>query len=1694
MNVVSRPVCQPRFWAFAVLFWSITLCDAQEKEIRLRNGVIRTQPAAPVSRVARQAEEPVSGLFLIQVEGQLNGATREALAARQVELLTYVPDDAFIVRLRDAMPSAIRAIPGVRWLGEYRVDDKLHATLRSWWKAGAGEPERRVNILLSPKVNAAERILLQKRLSRLEHASETRLGGLLRARIQSSQLLEILKSPLVLWIEPAPTPKLVDEVAAKIVAGDAGPGRLYTQDLGFDGTGVTVSVADSGLDTGDVKEMHPDIAGRVTALFFYGALTDASDGHSHGTHVTGIIAGNASTGEQDENGALYGLGVAPGANVIAQRLFDDLGGYEAPPSYETLTRDAVRAGADIGSNSWGDDTQGAYDISAAEFDGLVRDADALTPGDQEYILEFSAGNAGPGARTIGSPAVGKNVIATGASQNDRLDLFIYADGTDAMADFSSRGPCEDGRIKPDVVAPGTWIASMKSRLAPEDNAWASISDNYIYQGGTSQAGPQVSGAAVVYVQYHKSLYGRKPSPALVKAVLINSAIDMNDEFGTSVIPNQDEGWGRVDLTRVIGAEPRQYDLTDQTVRLSTGQSFEKRVVVTSQDGEELKITLAYTDVPGFPGAIPALVNDLDLEVVGPRGIIYRGNQFAAGESVANALHSDRLNNVEGVHLRVPEEGEYVIRVKAFNVVQDAVAGSPAIDQDFALVISGGIPLPGTAAILIDRSHYTAPSIIQLALLDPTLNGQPTVTIDVKSTTESSPERVILKPSASSLLFTGSIATVTGPAASDGKLQIAHRDLIEIVHRPGGQELKRTARADLIPPVITAVTTTNEFGNTVVTWNTDEPSASIVRYGLSGPSLSVTNAAAVTNHSVELSGLVPKRSYVFLVVARDEAGNSSTNNNNGALYSFTSPANKTILLVDAYEPDELLDTDFIPLSSYTSVLDSLGVSYDVWDRSSRPELKLENLQPYRLVIWRINDMDFFAGISAGEVSALDQFQDRGGAFFMASMEGLSRFSNPTFESKIAHVSSYEADVEAPRALGFLGDQVSDGMDLILDYSNYSVFGELNGSSDLSDHLVVEPDAAPLFSDAVSGEPVGVRYPRFPNGSGRGRSLFLSFPLDAIRVNGTAPNNRKEFMRRALAYLAPGADGSPTLTLDNGRYNLSSRMSIELGNSELAGQGSVEVKAWSDTTPAGVRVTLLETAELGVFRGSLNLVSVALGQGVGRLVASEGDTIWVEFSSPANGLRITTTAQIDTKSPDITDGPVVEPDYEGGTVFWSTSEASDSLIEYGETTRLGRTAYSSSLGFDHELTFQGLAPDRLYYYKVTSRDQAGNAVEDDNGGAFHTFRTLVPRTLPWNDKMDSGPGEWTVVDSDLGIGSWRLGVPNNGMETAAHSPPNAWGSNLKGGVQDIAEGWLISPAFNLTGGNRGVLRFWHSYDFLQKSDLDIIVGGEVLLITNNALTPIVLLSLGDERANWLEEEIDLTPYLGHIASVVFHFVTFSLENELRPGWLIDDVSVEVDTVASASVEVTNNLAQARFVLSGPASRSGQGKFFKDDNLPDGEYRIVFSPVPFYRTPAPQTNAVALGQTLKFSATYTFDDVNANTISDEWERAYFGQVSPNHPAQLDSDGDGQSDLAEFLAGTNPKSEDSSLRLSPPVLQPGGAIVLRWSSSAGRIYRVLQSEDFASWKPATDWLRAQTTSMSQVVSPEVLNRALFLRVEVLP
>ena len=1679
---------------------------AQTKFIRLRNELITTEPAAPAARAAAKNAAPLAGgLVLIQFTETVKPEWREELQALGVTLLHYVPDDAFVARGKNVQLGAVTQLPFVRWAGAYRAEHKLQSSLAA---RTSTEPAA-VSMLLAPDVTAADTLGVRQTLQSVQHEARYHFGTILRGKVAADQLAALAASDKVLWVEPAPRMRLFDEMSSRIVAGDGAGNNTAMTDLGYTGAGVTVSVADSGLDSGEIDWLHPDLAGRVTALMFYGALTDASDEHGHGTHCAGIVAGNGATGEMDEQNYLYGLGAAPGASLIAQRIFDGDGNYEAPPTYETLTRDAVQNGADIGSNSWGDDTQGRYDLSAAEFDALVRDADALTPGDQPYILEFSAGNAGPGSQTIGSPAVAKNVIATGAAQNSRPDYLIYGDGPDAMADFSSRGPCEDGRIKPDVTAPGTWISSARSVYGNDDFAWAVISENYIFEGGTSQAGPHISGAAAVFVEYYKATHGNaRPSPALVKAALIHSAVDMDETAGGLIIdpetgeviadggafgipnpaPNMDEGWGRVDLTEIIGS-PRVHQYYDQTTTLSTGQQFETRVIVSSAD-EPFKVTLTYTDPPGTPAAIPSLVNDLDLEVEGPDGHLYRGNQFEDGESIPDALAADAINNVEGVLLWEPVPGEYVVRVRAHRVVQDARVDTVAIDQDFAVVLSAVIAPPGTGIVTFDRPAYTAPALIKLKLVDASLAGQSNATVVLSSGTEPLGESILLRASGSSGSFTASVATVTGTAVTDGKLQVAHNDTITAIYVDANPAATRTftARADLLPPVIANVTVTNLFGRTIVQWDTDESASSLVNYGTNTLNQTASNRFFSVTHAVPVTNVIAGRTYQFRVISEDEAGNRATNDNAGAYFTFVPPHVAPVLLVDSYT-DPIFAVP--PLSGYTDALNRTGVTYDVWDATTLGPPTLAQLRPFRCVIWRV--AEFMDPWSSAARAALTNYVASGGSLLVASMEVLTRLHEAgatNFARDVFQVQNYSMDDGVPSIVGASGEPIGTGINLGLDYTLYEdEWKDLLGMpADVSDTFSVMSSAAPILYDGF-GQVVGMRAPK-TGVDMPGRVVFLSFPLDAIPLGTGLGNNRAGLMRNILNFLAP-PEGNSFVTLDSGEYSAPSLAIVEVEDIDLQGQGTTTLTFVSPHQPAGVTITAYETPRRGLFRGTCALaLTNAPGSG-SALAVAPGDIIQANYFDASANATTTATAFIDLTPPVIAN-VTAEPGYVDVYITWDTDKPANSTVQFGDSPLLGRSVTIEDLGEIHEVVLPQLKPGSVYYFRVVSRDRAGNVAVDDNGGALHQFTTLTPLASPWFDDMESGSGDWAVYTPEESEIGWELGTP---VSATPPSGDNAWSSNLRLDVVSQVESYLISPAVLLTGGNKFTLHFQQNYDFTYVSENDIYHAGEVLLIPNDALEPISLAVYSDEAADWHSFTYDLSPWAGQIVYVAWHYFLFSIDYDWRPGWLVDDVGISVTNITPGMVTVTNNISQAVFTLAGATPATGQGQWLRLTNAMPGQYRVTFQPVAHFQTPAPQTNPLASGGSIVFTGNYSMIDTNSNGIPDSWERQYFGLAATGHPGTQDSDGDGLSDLAEFTAGTNPTNRLSVLQLGATLTPTNGTAHLDWTTTPGRAYRIWGSVDLLGWSPLTDWQRANSAgSASQTVVMPTNATPAFFRLEVRP
>jgi hypothetical protein len=462
---------------------------------------------------------------------------------------------------------------------------------------------------------------------------------------------------------------------------------------------VRVSVVDTGVDS-----IHPDLAGRVVNASDHSLSPTGEpvDTTGHGTHVAGIVAGSGQgvegtplAAQKDGSGRLWGLGVAPGAQVVDQNPLATTASFAlcgtpfwppAPDAWEPITSEALSFQAVGWNASWHtcEGTGTGYTLSTSVLDGLVRDGDTQAAGAQPFSLVFSAGNSGTGTGSrLTVPHEGKNMITVASSDNVRA----ASGNPDSISSFSSRGFAVDGRVKPDVAAPGGSIVSTRSLPASAVCNQAPTPESqvlYATCSGTSMAAPHVTGSLALVTQWWRRISGSDPSPAFAKAVLINSATDM----GPRNIPNRDEGWGRVNLGAAFTEGPRV--LEDQTVVLTDPNQSSSWAVTPADPTKPVRATVVWTDPAGAPGADPALVNDLDLEVVAPDGTMFLGNQFKDGRSIPGG-GANRIDNVENVYIDSAGAGTYTVTVRAFNLPADGVPfGGDQTDQDFALVISNAV--------------------------------------------------------------------------------------------------------------------------------------------------------------------------------------------------------------------------------------------------------------------------------------------------------------------------------------------------------------------------------------------------------------------------------------------------------------------------------------------------------------------------------------------------------------------------------------------------------------------------------------------------------------------------------------------------------------------------------------------------------------------------------------------------------------------------------------------------------------------------------------------------------------------------------------------------------------------------------------------------------------------------------------------
>lgn len=704
-------------------------------------------PVSPaIASLANPAAFSHSRLRLIKFAGPITPEQRERVERLGAEILGYAPYYAYIVRMDRSRDASARAISGVIWVGPFlpafKLDPNIARDLDGARIAEQGGVDR-IEIGLHPGGGEAALRSQLFSLPGIEHqfsenaGDHTRIVARFDRSLLATTLPQIAQFEDVAYVGYRWPNELFNSQAGWLHQGGNPPPNptrpIFAR--GIFGCGETVAALDTGLtvshcsfnDTSQSPGVSvcntgascpvgtPNPAHRKVPMYYvWSGGSSPVDNQGHGTHVMGSLAGNnLGTGAVDC--ATYSTpggntdldGTAPGAKIIAQeagnslQYLNNLGGtlYHAANT-------AFQNGARIHSNSWGSSCRNSFGacISGCTVDyrATSRDGDQVVWDHPELAVFVAAGNSGgapgdagcgPGA-DVGAPGNAKNIFSIGSN--------LRGTSGDSMSGFSSRGPTQDRRTKPDLTAQGSSIVSAMNNTSCGTRT----------ASGTSMATPTAAGLAALVREYlRRGFYPTgqdgmgipitNPSSALVKAILINGAHAMTGTGSGGPNPgdpppNTSQGWGRIHLDNALyfQGDSRKLWLVDETTGLQTGQDHTYTLNVVS-NSEPFSVTLVWHDYPAAVNANPTLINQLRLEVTAPDSSVWTQKLPPTGgltnpnpfQATTNTDYDNR-NNVHRIRFATPLLGTYLIRVVGVNV---AMGGSPP-KQPYALAATGDIAI------------------------------------------------------------------------------------------------------------------------------------------------------------------------------------------------------------------------------------------------------------------------------------------------------------------------------------------------------------------------------------------------------------------------------------------------------------------------------------------------------------------------------------------------------------------------------------------------------------------------------------------------------------------------------------------------------------------------------------------------------------------------------------------------------------------------------------------------------------------------------------------------------------------------------------------------------------------------------------------------------------------------------------------
>ncbi|MBM3332449.1 T9SS type A sorting domain-containing protein [candidate division WOR-3 bacterium] len=640
------------------------------------------EPTLPAGLSIEPAADQ-SQYYIVQFTGPLLQQWFRDLERNGVSTFGYLPNYAVLAYLTPDQRAYVELLPMVRWVGLFQPAYKLESGLLD------ASGTRKVVIMVMPGASPAPvTTAIETTDGTVHELLTTSFGTTITATLDGSDIASVARLQETFWVQEWSEATTCNNTSQWVMQGgwqassppDTSMAARPVWRKGVRGQGVILSTSDTGMNTGHNMFRDPTMPitppgvwpdhRKVVAFKLYQGAS-ASEVSYHGSHVNGSVAGNDSAA----GGTSYYDGMAKDARLYFVDVTSGSGNFVIPTDF-TMLWDTIYFGRGLpdsvrpikqhsGSWRWSN-TQGTYKIQDAS-------SDAFCWAHKDFLNIIAAGNEGSGSKTLGNPSIAKNILTIGATERGTA--------SNTIAGFSSRGPTQDNRIKPNVMAPGVDIWSV---LNTGTNGYSQMS-------GTSMATPTANGTIGLMRCYLQEGYYPTGGPvesdrisyvssALLRSMAMTSA---DPNIGSYTIPSMNIGWGRIDADSLLyfTGDVRKLIITDDTTGIATGEFMERQFRVDS--AIPLRVCLAWTDTAAAPSANPTIVNDLDLTLTSPSAVVYKGNRYTSGQSTPNPADRDSINVEECARVNAPDTGTWTIRVSAHSV-------ATARKQAFAWTVSGAV--------------------------------------------------------------------------------------------------------------------------------------------------------------------------------------------------------------------------------------------------------------------------------------------------------------------------------------------------------------------------------------------------------------------------------------------------------------------------------------------------------------------------------------------------------------------------------------------------------------------------------------------------------------------------------------------------------------------------------------------------------------------------------------------------------------------------------------------------------------------------------------------------------------------------------------------------------------------------------------------------------------------------------------------